>query len=584
MNEKDLLKEAMENFNNALAIESENREDALISSRFADGDQWPEEIRIQRMNENRPCLTINKLRKFISNISGEIQQNRPSVEVRPVNGGANVAGAILRNDIIKYIEDNSKSYIAYDTAVQQALEGGYGYYRIITSYSDNNSFNQDILIKAIPNRFSVVLDQQAEGKVYEDARFGFVMNKINKSDFKKTYKNAEMVSFDAPDGNYDWLDDDQIRIAEYFWKEKIEEKIYLLDDGNILDTKTFNLLKDSNNIESIANRITRERTIYKDIVKWAKLTQNAIFEGPLVFPGSYIPIIPVIGYEYNDEGRRRFRSLIHDAIDPMRMFNYWKTYATEMIALSPKAPYKITPQQIEGNEDQWNVANISPQPYLLYNHIQGIPLPSREPPVPIPAAAVNEANMSAQDIQDVIGMYAPSIGEPSNERSGRAILARQRQSNNTIFTFINNFQSSLIHTGKILLEMIPEIYDTERVLQIVGKEGMKELKINFPTVNLDEMIEYMENDLTYGKYDMIPTVGPNFQTKRMQTAASMLDFLQFVPMSAPIIAPKLATLMDWEGAQTIGEEMSSLLQSQMQPKPPVGSNAVPTDTEILQQQ
>ena len=585
MKEKDIIRDAMDNFEEAISMENQNRKDALISSRFVDGEQWPIEIITARRKEKRPCLTINKLRKFIYQILGDIQQNRPSLDVRPVDSSADIPGAILRKDLIRHIEYISNAKQAYDNATLQALEGGYGYWRIITEYCDPNSFDQEIKIKLIPNRFSVVLDQHAEGKVYEDARYGFIINMITEREFKKLYGKKNMSSFIAPYGDMHpgWYEENSLRIAEYFWKDSKESKIYQLDDGNILTEEDVQQLKQLNAYDEISYRITKERRISKDIIKWVKMTQNAIIEGPIDFPGSYIPIVPVLGYEHNEEGYRRFRSLIHDAIDSMRMFNYWKTYATEMIALAPKAPYKITPQQLEGNENQWNQANISPFPYLVYNHIPGMPMPSREQPVPIPAAAVNEANMSAQDIQDVIGMYAPSLGEPSNERSGRAILARQRQSNNTVYTFVNNLQNALLHTGKILLEMIPNVYDTQRIIKVIGEDGLKELQLNFPQMNPMTLVTDVQNDVTKGTYDIIPTIGPTFATKRIETASSMLDFLQFVPQAAPIIAPKLADLMDWEGAQNIGQEMTALLQQQ-QPKPAGGSPVAPPETGTKTQQ
>jgi hypothetical protein len=575
LSKKEILKQALDNYDESIAVEERNRRDALISSRFVDGHQWPEEIKKDRERKKRPSLTINKLRKFVHHLGGEIQRNRADLTVVPTDSKADALGAVVRSKIIKYIETISDADAAYDHSIAQMLEGGYGFFRLLTGYANNSDFDQDILIEKIPNRFSVVLDSHAQKHLFEDAKYAFIIDTMSRKSFEKEYGKNKVGEFDAPKGmsNDVWYTKDSVRVAEYFFIVPEKIRIFLLDDDTVLNEK--DLTEAQIRFPEIINRIVRERTIETNKVYWVKLTRNKILEGPYAFPGAYIPIVPVLGYEHNDEGYRCFRSLVHDALDSMKMFNYWKTYATEMIALAPKAPYLVTPEQISGFTDDWQQANNENYVYLYYNMVGGLGAPKREPPPPIPSAAINEANMASLDIQDTIGMYPASMGQPSNERSGRAILARQAPAQNTFFHFVNNFQKALLFAGKVILKMIPEVYDTKRIIKMMGTNGIEELRLNYPNVDLVTSLESIENDMGQGEYSVTAALGPNFATQRQQTAASMLDFLQFAPHTAPIILPRLANLMDWEGSQSLGDELTQLLTNSNSENPNALSGSAP---------
>jgi hypothetical protein len=586
---KEILQEARENYDEATAMFDENVQDSIKSSRAVDGNQWAEEILAERKAKDKATLTINLLRKFVLQISGEIRQNMPDMEVVSSNSSDDAAGATIRSKMLKYIEQISKAEHAYSTAVLQALEGGFAWWRIITAYRNNDSFDQDIMIQAVPNRFDVIMDQHAKEKLYEDAEFGFMVSTIPQKTLLREYGVKRGVSYATPVGTEKegWYTKDNVRIAEYFWKEYTRHKLLQISDnvGNtqIMTESAFRDFQETFPDQPFT--VVRERVVHKPVIKWVKMTRQKIMEGPITFPGEYIPFIPMLGYEHNDQGYRRFRSLVFDAIDAMKIFNYWRTMATETIAMSQRAPYLVTLEQIKGYEEFWKQADKETYPFLFYNYVPNLNKPSREPPVQLPAAMLNEANMAAKDIQDITGMYAPTFGEPSNERSGRAIIARQAQANNTIFPFIQNFQDALIHSENMILKMMPTIYDTQRIIRVMGTNGLEDLRLNYPTVNLGEMFQTIENDMSGSDFHVVPTVGVRYATKRQMEAASMLDFLQFAPHTAPIVLPKLAKAMDWEGADAIALEMQQLTQQNPdQPGTFSGSAPAPGNTALSQAQ
>jgi hypothetical protein len=573
---EDIHAQAMTDFDTSLNAENENRRDTLESVRFVDGEQWPLYIKEEREMEDRPCLTINKLRKFVKQMIGDIRQNKMEGKVRPVDNGADVLGAEVRNDLIRHIEEQSNSSTVYDTAAEQALDGGYGFWRIITKYPEDG-FDQEIRLKAVPNRFSVYLDQTAQEYTYEDGRFAFVTDWITHKEFEEKYPDADPVDFE-PTGSvgdqfdyWEWIDEDRVRLAEYFWKEKKEVEIAQIVTGEIVELKE-GLTKEE--LEQAGYEVVRTRKVKTHKVMWCKLSGAGIIEGPKEIPSKYIPIVPVLGNEVNIEGRRRFRSLIYDAMDPMRMYNYWRSHATETIALAPKVPFLITQDQVKGNEDMWEQANVKNFPYLVYNNVPGQQKPSRERQVEIPTGVVNEANIASADIKDSIGMYESSLGQQGNERSGRAILARQREADATTYTFVDNINKSIVFSTKILLDMIPRVYDTERIMRLTGEgEVDRVVEINMTGMDISSGEPVIINDLSSGKYDYVPVAGPDYQTKRQEIAASMLDFLQFVPQAAPLIAPELANVMDWPGAQKIAQGLAAMAGGEQAPQgaPPEGS-------------
>lgn len=574
--ELTLLSLARDRMQMAETGESPNRETALNSIKFADGDQWPEKIKQERTADGRPCLTNNKLRKFINQVAGDIRQNKPSMKVMPANDEADVAGAEVRQDLIRHIEQISTASDAYDNAIQQALDGGYGYWRIITKENEEG-FDQDILVKKINNRFSVYLDQTAQEYSYEDGRYAFITEKMPRSEFKEKHPKHAPVEFssDTYSQYENWFEQDAVRVAEYFYKENITRVIVQLETGEIIPLRDDLSIED---LEQEGHVVVKSRKVKTHKVMWAKLSGNAILEGPVEVPSKYIPIVPILGYEVNIEGQRKYRSLIHDAMDPMRMYNYWRTSATETIALAPKAPFKVTPEQIEGHEQMWKEANIKNHPYLVYNSVPGQGAPQREHPAQIPTAIVNEAETSSRDISDTIGRYEASRGEGSNERSGRAILARKEGSDETTFTFVDNYNKSITYSCKIILDMIPRVLDTERVIRLRGQDGKEAiLPINQVAMDFETLTPVIYNDISVGKYDMIPASGASYQTKRQMIASSMLDFIQFWPESGPVIGPRVADVMDWPQAKEIAGELKALVGGGQPPEGEVPQESLPPE-------
>lgn len=591
MSKKDteaLLKTARDRFHQAHEAESENREAALDDVKFENGEQWDEETKRSREADGRPCLVINKTAGTVKQIVGSIRQNRPRIKVRPVDDTSDPQVAEVLTGLIRNIENISDAEAAYDNGVECAIRGGYGYWRVLTQYADDHAFDQDIIIKRIVNPQSVYFDQSAVEQDYSDARFAFVAETMSKEAFEAKYPKATLVDFEKGRGEDQdgWFSEDTVRVAEYFWKESTTKTIYLLSDGKTVDElpgQKIDLADASLVVDETGNpiaQIVKERSVKCDRVMWAKISGSEVLEGPKEWPGKHIPIVPCLGEEIWIEGKRHLRSAIRFAKDPAKLYNWARSTAVETMAMAPKQPWLVTPEMIEGHEYQWDNANASPQPYLLYNQT-GEGKPDRNVASIPDSGALQEAVQASDDIKATTGIFDASLGAQGNETSGRAIMARQKQGDTATFIFTDNHARALKHTGRILVDLIPKIYDTERVVRLLNEEGAE----GWARINQQDPISGKKiNDLSVGRYDVVVDVGPGYTTKRLEAADGMIQLLQAAPQFAPVIIPRIAKNLDWPESDAIGQEMQQMMQPQPNPKAEIELEGKQLDNARKQQQ
>ncbi|MCK5604776.1 hypothetical protein KAR91_23000, partial [Candidatus Pacearchaeota archaeon] len=368
MTNKELIAQAEKDFRFSCEGFKKNRLNYEDDIRFVfKSEQWPERIKQERESKERPCLTVNKLKKFVKNVAGDIRQNMPTVKIRPVDSAGDPVIAEIYNDIKRSINNVPEAKMADKSGLECSLGGGFGYYRLVTEWEDDSigpqALNQVIKKKRIPNALSVYLDPAASDFLYADGRFAFILEKIAKKPFEKEHPNINPDSWDDTDSKHsEWVGDDWLVRAEYYYRVPVKKTIVQLEDGAIYE------LKDGLTRESIEQAcglpIVKEREVETTKIMWCKMVANNILEGPKEWPGKYIPILPILGDEESVDGERIFYSLIRESKDPQRMYNYWRTMAAELIALAPKTPYIGTAEQFEGNEPTWAKANNENFSYL----------------------------------------------------------------------------------------------------------------------------------------------------------------------------------------------------------------------------
>lgn len=531
--------------------------------KFRIGEQWPDDIKRRRELEGKPSLTMNKTGPAVRQVTNDQRQNRPSIKLSPVDDKADIKTAEIRQGLVRHIERKSNADAAYDTAFEQAATGGIGFWRLLPDYCDPLSFDQDIFIKRVPNFMTVLLDPAFQEPDGSDANFGFVKDRISKSKFKAEYPNAKLSKDDIWDANIDkdeWVDKETCLICEYYEKTFEETELFELSDGNtLLKEEIDEILSELGGQLPPNIQVVKSRKVLLPKIKWYKLCGEEVL-GETDVPGEFIPIIPVLGEEYYVDGKRMLAGIVRAAKDPQRMYNYWASAETEMIALAPRAPYIGVEGQFEGHEREWATANTESHAYLEYKSkdINGQPAPPPqrnvyEPPV---QAITNARMLASDDLKASTGIYDAALGAKSNETSGRAIERRAAQAQTSNFHLIDNLTRSIRHTGVIINAWIPTYYDGPRVGRIIGEEGEEEvIRLNEEFKHKGELVTYR---MDVGKYDVAVETGPSFATKRQEAAAAMLDLTKSYPNMFPIIGDLMVKNLDIPGATEMAERLKKV--------------------------
>lgn len=579
----DIVKEALEAFKIAEDAESDNRRDALDDIRFGRlGEQWPEAVKRQRDSEQRPCLTINKLQPLLRQVVNDSRQNRPAIKVHPADSNADPGTAEVLSGMIRNIEQSSDADVAYDTAIEAAVGGGFGYWRInldfaLGAMSEEDlgkagpaAFDKDIFVRRVANPFSVFGDPYSQQADSSDWNTAFVVERLTKTQFEDKYPDAERSDFDAKewlDSSAPWKDGDDVQVAEYWKREKVTKDAVAIQLGPDEDGMPGEM------VVMLADEFAKQKELILKMggtvvgtrpVSGFKVRQYIVSGVEELakndWAGSYIPIVPVYGDEVNVEGKRYFRSLFRDAKDAQRMFNYWRTTATEVVALAPRAPWIGRKGAFETDIAKWNTANSASHAFIEYD---GPEPPQRQPFAGVPAGMIQEALNASDDIKAITGIYDASLGARSNETSGKAIMARQREGDISTYHFIDNLSRAIRHTGRIIVDLIPKVYSTERIVRILGEDGKPEaIKINAEqgSEGMDEAKETLRiHDVRTGRYDVTVSSGPSFTSRREEAATQMFELLRAYPDAAPIIGDLLAKNLDWPGADEIAKRMEKML-------------------------
>ena len=535
------MNEMRTRFELSIEADSENRVRALDDVRFVSvqGEQWDEYQK--RKRKTRPCYEFNRLRQHIRQVTGDQRQNRPQIKLRAVEQGDKETADIMQG-LIRNIESISNADKAYDTAFEWAVTGGYGVWRLKTEYNNNDSFEQDIKIQEVTNPFSVYFDPSAQEFDRRDAQYAFVITKIGKDEFKQKYPNDELIDYTG--ANYDiqhWIDDASVTLCEYWYKQYEDKNLLLLSNGN---TVYEDEIPDRMVLEANGITVLKERKVEVPKVKMALLTGEGVIQ-EADWAGRFIPIVPVYGDIVDIDGEFHYSGMVRFGKDAQRVYNYHRTTMIETIANAPKVPYLVTPEQIKGFEGLWKSANAENMPFLPYNpDPRAGGMPQRSGGVEIPQALITASQYDAEDIKAVTGQFDASMGANGNETSGRAILARQREGDTATYSYIDNLSRAIRYTGEILVDLIPKIYDTERVVRILGIDGgEKWVEIN--KIQIDQMSgqQIVTNDITSGKYDVSVSVGASYNTQRQEASEALLEMMGN-PMLAPVVADLLAKNLD----------------------------------------
>lgn len=542
MPDLDFLATAQKRFTIASEAEAAFRKDSLNALKFSTGDQWPAAIRAEREAAGRPCLTMDQLQQSVRQVCNTYRQQRPAININPIGDGADVETAEIIQGIFRHIDVNSDAEIAYDGAHEQVVRTGFGSWRLLNDYYDDNSDDQEVLVVPIENQFTVYWQP---GVPQAKARWCFIICDMPVPDYRSEYHETKLATSQLNeyssigDNAPGWMGQDYIRVAEYF------------------------IIEDVNRGE--AKRPGKR-------VHWYKINAIETIE-ERILPGTQIPVFTAYGDDITVDGKRYVAGLIHNAMDAQRQYNFMNSAATEQIALAPVAPWVIAEGQIENHEKEWAESNRNPR-ILVYKQtdIAGKPAPSPErkavePPIQATTLMIRQASL---DLKAATGLYDPSLGQRKGDESGTAIQHLQDQGAVATLNFSDNMARTMRREGRVRLEWIQAIYDVPRVQRIIKPDGsVKQVVIhNGPDQKaaaqalLTDQIKEIY-DIGVGRYDIAMSIGPSFDTKRKEAVATQTDLLKAHPEMMPIIGDIYFANLDIPGAQEMSKRYKKIIDPKL---------------------
>tara|TARA_Y100001963_G_scaffold77771_1_gene107779 strand:- start:3604 stop:5580 length:1977 start_codon:yes stop_codon:yes gene_type:complete len=554
--EKDeIVQEARERFDNASEGWGDIYEQSLSDISFIDDDegQWEDSVRESR--HNRPCLTFDKLSASVDRVVGGQMAQMPSVKVRAAEEGDEDIAEVYQG-LIRQIDQ--RGIQAFKTAFKFAVKSGWGCLMVDHNYIDDVSLDQDIILREIKNPFSVLLDPIIQAQHVQEARFGFMFEDLERKEFERLYPEAKSYSGEGDfetRGNLDtWVTDDYVRVADYFRVVLEESTLVQLSDGRVVDLKEVQPVRDELNLQGIT--LGKTRKVQRRKVERFKITGMEVLE-EVECVGRFIPIVPMFGKTSNINGKYITRGIVRKAKDAQRLYNYSRSVAVEVTALTPKQPYFVTPAMIKGHESKWKNMMVSNDPVLQFNFDQG-QKPYRETPAQGSPGLLQDAQFAAEDIKATTGIFDANIGQQGQETSGVAIGRRQFQGEMSNFEYQDQLIDSMELAGRIMIDMIPAVYDTERTIRIIGEDEREEtVQVNKTLMDAQTGTFVKTMDLNVGNYDIKIASGPSFTTRKQETAEQLSSMISQNPAMSQLVGDILFQNLDLVG----GDEAIKRLRS-----------------------
>lgn len=546
--EEEYLKDMRETYALDLQADDDNRKAALEDKKFVAGEQWDPVVLAQR--QGLPCLTINTVPQYTAQLVGDWRTNRNAIKVVPSNGGTKDT-ADIRSDLIRAIETKCRADRVYDNSFESMVQCGDGAFRIAVQYTNNDVFDQEIAMAPIDDALSVVWDRMSIDPTARDAKHCFVDDLIPLKEYRSEWPGKDPSTLNDKDSRMlrqeGWLEMGTARVTEHWRMIERNKFLAMFEDGTIYELDENDTAKMDEYMQK-HGKITKTRLAPIRYAQMHLVTGFAILGGPYEYKLTRLPIIRMSGRVVSVGDRRVRFGLVRFMKDAARLRNFWRSIAAEQLGYAPKAQWLAPESAVEGREDAFRKAHLSRDPLLVYND-DASAMPQRIEPPAMQSALLNEAQVNTQDMKDVTGIHDASLGIKSNETSGRAIMARQREGDVASITFYDNGNAAIMEGGDVTNQLIGQIYDGTRIIRIIGEdEAVKLQSINDPN-------DPKSANIAIGDYDVTITTGASYTTRRVEAAQAMMDAVQVFPQMMQVAGDLVAKAQDWPGAEELAERL-----------------------------
>lgn len=597
-----LITKAQKQFKSWLDWEGNFRKSFEQDVRFANGDadnrwQWEDAMLQARDADAAPSMTINMTLIHCLLVQNDIKKNPPAIMVRPTGGGATAKSAEVYGGLIREISRASDATNIYLKASEFLIQGGVGYWRVLTEYEDEKSFDQVIRIRSIRNPMCVAIDPEAKEPSGADANWGMIFEDIKNDELEEEYEKykedigAQNAITTAGNNRTDWANEDHTRVAEWYQREKFEDQLLGFEVDGQPQTAFMSDIEDEGILQKLlADTNTQKRKMIRSKMCWYKIFGNSIVDYREVPGRSYIPIVRVIGQETIINGQLDRKGMVRNLKDPQRNMNYWVSAGAMQVALQTNIPW-VGPAKAFENIKQWENANRARYSYLPFNHQDDngdpIPAPTRTPPPIMAPAYISGIQIASQQFKDISGQHEASQGIKDNAISGVAIDSRKIQGETATYHFPNALAQGVAHTGRIIVDMIPAVYDTKRIVRISNVDlSQTDVQIDPSQAVAHQEVEKPDEENAtlatwnpaIGRYEVEAEAGPDYATQREWTVDTMGKILSQNKELWSIVGDLFVENMDFPGA----EEMAERLRRTINPSV-LGKGPTPNEQKLQQQ-
>jgi hypothetical protein len=583
-----IVQSMLDDFKLSSEAEADNRTRALFILDFTrpGAKQFnPQEITARG---SRPSYSFNQLPKFGRQVINDQWQNVPQIKYIPKTD-ADVEKAEILEDMVREVQSQGCAQTAYKMAIASQVSMGWGYFAFATDYDNDESNDQNIYIREIPNTFQVYDDPACRKQDRSDRRFLIEVEDLPLTEFNRRenreYARDELQSVGSEYPSWATMGENLVRVGHYWRMEYDKETVWFNKETG---EKVTEQPKDFQNYN--------ERVIKKPRVMYYKCTAKEKLEGRK-WQGSHIPYCFVEGNKTVVNGKTYLTGIYEDMISTQVLFNYATNTAIELAESAPISPFTVPLRGVAGLEKYYDTVNRKNYAYLPYNDIDenGLPItpPQRLQNGADLSSAVALIQMAEQNFYGTSGIYPASLGQQSNEKSGKAILARQREGDVSTSNYADTFRRALLYGGIIFQDLSKKIYDGSREIQVMSEDKKtRVVKINqkYKDPKTGKVIEY---DMTKGEMGVAVTTGPSFTTKREEARESQIALLQAYPQAMLPALPDIVRGMDWPNADKTAEAIERGLppelrdpesqKEQMQGVPPAVQAQLQQAQQIIQQ-
>jgi len=565
--DEEIIRRVQDFFRRATDADRESRAQRLEDLRFcALGEQWPAWAKRDRMTpgRERPMLVINRTKQFVSRAVNSFLSAIPQIKVRPVDDDADPDTAKALEEIVRFVQQRSKSDLCYGLAVEPQVREGIGYCRVMTEYA-GDGFDQEIVIKPVVNPYSVYFDPTSILPDGSDARACLIAEDMSREEFERQYGtdiDTGAFSYIAAGDNRGWNEKNVVRVAEYFELDTEQtDELLQLADGSVIAASQI----DESMVEP--GMVLDRRPLERTVCNWYKIAGSTILDRREM-PCSMIPVVRFAGQQVVCDGKVYWHGMTRDLESSQIQYNYQQSAMTELVGLQPLAPWVAAAGQTEDYDDEWSQANRVPLTRLRYKPVTVagtlVGAPERQPFAQIPQGSFNLLQLAIDDMKAVTGQWNASQGSSDEtDQSGRAILAQQRQGDISLAHFGIHANQAIEQLGRIIIDMIPQVYTKPMLFRILGEDGeVKQVAIdpNQPQARMQPPEGMAKGvDAIYnpgmGKYDVTISAGPSFATRRAESAAMLMDLAQKYPPLMQVAGDLVIGSLDSPVADKIADRL-----------------------------